>query len=65
MPDQHAVERFTAAQDDTYDAALAEVRRGHKRGHWMWFVFPQDRPGWAAARPRESDPHRTGWVTSW
>lgn len=32
-----------AAQDEaaTYDAALAELRAGHKRSHWMWFVFPQ------------------------
>lgn len=33
--------RFVAAQDGSYDAALAEIRRGAKRGHWMWFVFPQ------------------------
>ena len=35
------LERFVAAQDGTYDAALAELRRGHKTGHWMWWVFPQ------------------------
>jgi uncharacterized protein (DUF1810 family) len=35
--------RFVEAQDSggTYAAALAELRRGRKRGHWMWFVFPQ------------------------
>jgi uncharacterized protein (DUF1810 family) len=35
--------RFVAAQDDggVYDAALAELRRGRKTSHWMWFVFPQ------------------------
>jgi len=35
--------RFVEAQDSsgTYSAALAELRRGRKRGHWMWFVFPQ------------------------
>ena len=35
--------RFVVAQDEqqTYDTALAEVRRGRKRSHWMWFVFPQ------------------------
>lgn len=34
---------FVAAQDagDTYAAALAELRSGRKRSHWMWFVFPQ------------------------
>ena len=35
------LERFVAAQRDTYDDALAELRAGAKRGHWMWFVFPQ------------------------
>jgi uncharacterized protein (DUF1810 family) len=37
------LERFVDAQDEggTYDAALAELRAGRKRGHWMWFVFPQ------------------------
>ncbi len=35
--------RFVAAQDSggTYDTALAELRRGAKSSHWMWFVFPQ------------------------
>jgi uncharacterized protein (DUF1810 family) len=35
--------RFRRAQDgeDTYARALAELRAGHKRSHWMWFVFPQ------------------------
>jgi uncharacterized protein (DUF1810 family) len=35
--------RFTSAQDSggTYAAALAELRNGRKRSHWMWFVFPQ------------------------
>ena len=35
------LERFVTAQRGTYEAALAELRAGHKRGHWMWFVFPQ------------------------
>jgi uncharacterized protein (DUF1810 family) len=33
--------RFVTAQADTYDQALAELRRGKKHGHWMWSVFPQ------------------------
>jgi uncharacterized protein (DUF1810 family) len=35
--------RFVAAQEagGTYDRALAELRRGRKTSHWMWFVFPQ------------------------
>jgi uncharacterized protein (DUF1810 family) len=37
------LERFVDAQDagGTYDQALAELRRGRKTSHWMWFVFPQ------------------------
>ena len=35
------LERFVAAQEGTHDAALAEIRRGRKAGHWMWWVFPQ------------------------
>jgi len=33
--------RFVSAQEDVYDSALAEIRGGRKRTHWMWFVFPQ------------------------
>ena len=35
------LERFVEAQRSTYDQALAELRAGAKRSHWMWFVFPQ------------------------
>jgi uncharacterized protein (DUF1810 family) len=33
--------RFVDAQEGVYPQALAEVRRGAKRSHWMWFIFPQ------------------------
>ena len=35
--------RFVDAQDagGSYESALIELRAGHKRGHWIWFVFPQ------------------------
>ena len=33
--------RFHDAQADTYATALAELRRGRKVTHWMWFIFPQ------------------------
>ena len=41
--DQYDLHRFVAAQDSggTYRTALAELRRGSKSSHWMWFVFPQ------------------------
>ena len=43
MDDPYDLARFTAAQDAgrAYEQATAELRRGRKTGHWMWFVFPQ------------------------
>lgn len=41
--DPFNLERFVAAQASTFDQALEELREGHKRGHWMWFIFPQMR----------------------
>jgi uncharacterized protein (DUF1810 family) len=35
--------RFVNAQAHVFDQALAELRAGAKRSHWMWFVFPQMR----------------------
>ncbi len=35
------LERFVSAQAPIYDQALAEIARGRKTSHWMWFVFPQ------------------------
>jgi len=35
------LQRFISAQQPIYNAALAELKRGHKQTHWMWFVFPQ------------------------
>jgi len=37
------LERFVSAQNDggTFEQATAELRRGRKTSHWMWFVFPQ------------------------
>jgi uncharacterized protein (DUF1810 family) len=43
MEDPYDLGRFVAAQDAhrTYEDAVAELRRGRKTSHWMWFVFPQ------------------------
>ena len=43
MIEEFDLERFVRAQDEsgTYEQALAELRRGRKVSHWMWFVFPQ------------------------
>jgi uncharacterized protein (DUF1810 family) len=40
-PGGHDLERFVEAQQGVYEGVLAELRRGHKTGHWMWFIFPQ------------------------
>lgn len=39
--DPFNLERFVEAQRPVIADALAELRAGRKRGHWMWFVFPQ------------------------
>lgn len=33
--------RFLVEQRPVYDDVLEELRRGHKTGHWIWFIFPQ------------------------
>lgn len=33
--------RFVRAQAPVYRGVVEELRGGRKRGHWMWFVFPQ------------------------
>lgn len=43
MHDPYNLERFVGAQDPIYDLVLSELRRGQKRDHWMWFIFPQMR----------------------
>jgi uncharacterized protein (DUF1810 family) len=37
------LERFVEAQNSgaAFETALAEIRAGRKRGHWIWYVFPQ------------------------
>jgi uncharacterized protein (DUF1810 family) len=41
--DAYDLARFIKAQEGTYYHALAEIRRGRKESHWMWFIFPQFR----------------------
>jgi len=33
--------KFHSAQEFTYISALSEIKAGQKKGHWMWFIFPQ------------------------
>jgi uncharacterized protein (DUF1810 family) len=39
--DPYELDRFVRAQSETYERALAEIRSGRKRSHWMWYIFPQ------------------------
>ncbi|HIK42529.1 DUF1810 domain-containing protein [Thermoleptolyngbya sp. M55_K2018_002] len=39
--DLYDLNRFVKAQTPDYARALAEIRQGKKRSHWMWYIFPQ------------------------
>ena len=39
--DPYHLQRFLDAQEATFEMALAELARGRKESHWMWFIFPQ------------------------
>jgi uncharacterized protein (DUF1810 family) len=41
MQAEFDLDRFVDAQQGVYETALAELRAGRKRSHWMWFIFPQ------------------------
>jgi len=41
MDDPYNLSRFVRAQEDDYERALAEIKSGQKRTHWMWYIFPQ------------------------
>lgn len=39
--DSFNLPRFIQAQDPVFELVQEELRAGHKRRHWMWFIFPQ------------------------
>ena len=41
MTDEFSLDRFVEVQALAYTPALAEIRRGSKQTHWMWWIFPQ------------------------
>ena len=43
MDDPLDLRRFVEGQDPVYREVTAELTRGRKTGHWIWFVFPQMR----------------------
>jgi uncharacterized protein (DUF1810 family) len=38
---KHDLSRYLEAQESSYMQALAEIKSGKKRSHWMWYIFPQ------------------------
>lgn len=38
---KYDLSRFIEAHEKDYQRALKEVKAGHKRTHWMWYIFPQ------------------------
>ena len=41
MNDPYSLQRFVDAQNSVYEQVCSELREARKRGHWMWFIFPQ------------------------
>lgn len=41
MSDSFDLQRFVDAQAPVYRQVVAELSRGRKQTHWMWFIFPQ------------------------
>ena len=41
MTNETSLQRFVDAQSSDYERALAEIKNGKKRSHWMWYIFPQ------------------------
>jgi uncharacterized protein (DUF1810 family) len=35
------MKRFIEAHEKYYDQAYKEIKKGYKKTHWMWFIFPQ------------------------
>lgn len=41
MKDVYNLQRFIDAQDQVFEHVVQELVAGQKRGHWMWYIFPQ------------------------
>ncbi len=40
---EYDLQRFLTAQASAYEEALGDIRSGRKRGHWIWYIFPQQK----------------------
>ena len=41
MNNDFNLQRFRKAQESDYETALSEIKKGRKRSHWIWYIFPQ------------------------
>jgi len=41
LTDPYNLQRFVDAQSPVFERVISELRQGRKRGHWIWFIFPQ------------------------
>ena len=41
MANDYNLQRFVDAQQHVIASVIAELKQGRKRGHWIWFIFPQ------------------------
>lgn len=41
MEKNYNLERFIDAQERDFNVSLLEIKKGYKRSHWMWYIFPQ------------------------
>ena len=39
--DRYDLRRFVDAQNSCFESVCSELQDGFKRGHWIWFIFPQ------------------------
>ena len=37
----NGLDRFISAQNENYNKALEEIKKGKKDSHWIWYIFPQ------------------------
>lgn len=37
---EYNLQRFVDAQNADYEMALSEIKKGRKRSHWIWYIFP-------------------------
>ena len=39
--DRYDLRRFVDAQNSCFESVCSELQDGVKKGHWIWFIFPQ------------------------